>query len=455
MKKLFVVMIFLAIGFALPALAMEKAKTNNANSLALAALDKGDIAALEQSIQRDDFAVDYRYPHLNNRTLLGEVCYRKCTDTTCQALWTILRYLIKKEHSGSFTMMDNNQWSPLHLAVFNHDPRLLRTILEFQELLDIDCNIHKNVANQWTPLNLAVSERRREHVRALLAKPSANPNIPNHAFRRYPLHSAIRPHSATDDLDTARDLVEAGAEVDCKDYEGNTPLELAFNLGFKANLFDDSHLKIILSLIAMGTRIDPAWLNAFTHVSALRKQTLFNPINESVEGRAVILASATAAMRGKTFTITITKSGLNHQQDLEHYGAPPVQGYAPAPEKIGNVEIIKEPVIKNDLLIISDPSAINAQDKLFGMSGLMWAAARGNLPLAMELIKNNADPLLVDKAGDTALHYAVRNGHIPMAARLQQIAPLALIKKNKNGRTPVDVAIASKKSQKMLLALAR
>lgn len=106
----------------------------------------------------------------------------------------------------------------------------------------------------------------------------------------------------------------------------------------------------------------------------------------------------------------------------------------------------------NPFHILTGPE-INAQDVTYDMTPLMWAAARGNLALAQQLAR--ADHLLTDKYGNTALHIAVRNGHVQLAEYLSQQAPLALLVKNENGKTPVDLAIAAKKSREMLLALAK
>lgn len=97
---------------------------------------------------------------------------------------------------------------------------------------------------------------------------------------------------------------------------------------------------------------------------------------------------------------------------------------------------------------------VNTRDAQLGMTPLMWAAAFNNLPLAKQLHSVfKAEGTLQDLFGDTALHIAVRIGDAKMAAFLLANAPDARIKKNGNGRTPLDIVIAAKKSDEVLDAL--
>jgi len=59
-----------------------------------------------------------------------------------------------------------------------------------------------------------------------------------------------------------------------------------------------------------------------------------------------------------------------------------------------------------------------------GMTGLMGAAAAGRLDLTRELLDRGANPDTVDRRDQTALHWAVRNGHVDVAeALLGRAAP--------------------------------
>lgn len=97
---------------------------------------------------------------------------------------------------------------------------------------------------------------------------------------------------------------------------------------------------------------------------------------------------------------------------------------------------------------------INIKDNILGMTPIMWAAACGNVEFAQELMNFNPDFLLTDDYGNTALHYAIRNGHVALVKLLKNKAPVAYTIKNNFDRTPVDIAISSKQSGEMLLALA-
>lgn len=86
---------------------------------------------------------------------------------------------------------------------------------------------------------------------------------------------------------------------------------------------------------------------------------------------------------------------------------------------------------------------------------LIECAAQNKLSLASILLELGANPLIRDFHGNTALHSAVLHGHVRMVRFLANVAPLALIIKNEEGKTPVDCAIATGKSADILLALAQ
>lgn len=104
----------------------------------------------------------------------------------------------------------------------------------------------------------------------------------------------------------------------------------------------------------------------------------------------------------------------------------------------------------NPYLIIPD---VNARDRIFGMTAFAWAAAQGNLDLAKQLVRYHKVGIhIADRYGDTPLHHAVRNGHIPMVTFILELAGGLTLTNNKN-QTPADIAFDTNQSEDMIRCL--
>lgn len=404
-------------------------KEHEANTKALEAVNAGDTDGLHRSIQQESFDCNYRYPDLNNRTLLAELCFRSSPQTV-PALKTVLHHIaFKVLRCVISSHIDHDTLTPLHHAVCNPDPEILRALLSCKNIVKLDLNC-QSAQNGMTAVNLAVSRGHRLHILLLVRDGSINPNIPSKELQ-YPLHNAIQGMYKDMYVGTIKDLVELGADVECKNTRGQTPLELCYHNIFITRCF--LSLDRLFELLAVGGQIKE---EEFEHV--LKKldteSLLFSTVPEIPECRTFLINCVESAVKnGSYVAMTFDPNNPNSV-----FGMSQQLWYASSGHKL-----------------VAHSLIVNAQDKLFGMTGLMWAAARGNLELTERLIHEGAEPLLVDKWGDTALHHAVRNGHMAVVEYLKDYAPKAYLTRNLNGRTPVDVAISSKKSPRMLLKLAK
>ncbi len=69
-------------------------------------------------------------------------------------------------------------------------------------------------------------------------------------------------------------------------------------------------------------------------------------------------------------------------------------------------------------LLIAHGAQVDAREALTGQTALMWAAVRGDLPVAKALVAAGADIHATTRAGSTPLHFAVQQGAMPVAQLL-------------------------------------
>jgi ankyrin repeat protein len=71
-------------------------------------------------------------------------------------------------------------------------------------------------------------------------------------------------------------------------------------------------------------------------------------------------------------------------------------------------------------LLIARGADPNARDSGEGFTALMTAAAEGQAGVVKALLSHGADAAIKDKDGDTALDFAVKNGHQVVAGVLRK-----------------------------------
>ncbi|KAG8810399.1 palmitoyltransferase akr1 [Serendipita sp. 399] len=75
-----------------------------------------------------------------------------------------------------------------------------------------------------------------------------------------------------------------------------------------------------------------------------------------------------------------------------------------------------------------------------GHTPLMWAAYQGDAISVEILLKHNADPMLQDEKGMTALHWGVVKANRAVIRRLVEAAPTLLQSRDETGKTPRELA---------------
>ncbi|KAG8811607.1 palmitoyltransferase akr1 [Serendipita sp. 400] len=91
------------------------------------------------------------------------------------------------------------------------------------------------------------------------------------------------------------------------------------------------------------------------------------------------------------------------------------------------------------LYMLQQPVSINSRD-LQGHTPLMWAAYQGDAISVDILLKHNADPLLQDEKGMSALHWGVVKANKSVIRRLIEASPALLQTRDESGKTPRELS---------------
>ncbi|TET37960.1 MAG: hypothetical protein E3J72_04525 [Planctomycetota bacterium] len=147
------------------------------------------------------------------RTPLQVAIARKKTE--------VVKVLIEK--GADLNMVAEGEWRPLDYAI-NHDADNIAIML-IEE--DVELN-YRSGRDGWTPLTLAAGKYKFSIVKALV-EGGAHVNYGNHKGKKV-IHLAAKRSSMGPEM--CEYLVSKGADVNCTDYEGRTPLhDLAADTG--------------------------------------------------------------------------------------------------------------------------------------------------------------------------------------------------------------------------------
>ncbi|WP_338406774.1 ankyrin repeat domain-containing protein [Wolbachia endosymbiont (group A) of Longitarsus flavicornis] len=173
---------------------------------------KGHKEAVEALLGKD--GIDVNLADKNKDTPLHSVLKKDNIDIN------VLNALLGEE-GIDVNAQDGLNNTPLHLAVKkdNIDINVLNALLGAE---GIDVNI-KDKLREWTPLHWAVSENKIDKVKALLGAEGIDVNIEDKYEKKTPLHLAAQ----NNNQEIVEDLIKAGANINVKDKDEKTPLDLA------------------------------------------------------------------------------------------------------------------------------------------------------------------------------------------------------------------------------------
>ena len=339
-------------------------------------LDVAVMSGREQSAQLlIDAGADINISDNKQRTALHMAA--------CNGYNDIVDALIKRP-DVSLNVRNENGDTPLNVAADNGRAASARLLID----AGADINISDN--NQWTALHTAAYFGYNDIVDALIKRPDVNLNVRNEDGDT-PLHSA----AWSGREQSARLLIDAGADINISDNQQWTALHIAAHFG---------HSSIV------GELIKAPHLNL-----NVRNENGNTPLNLAVyNGRA---ASARLLIDAGA-DINIPDK---YQQTALHMAA--CNGYN---------DIV-------DALIKRPDMNLNVRNEN-GDTPLNVAADNGRAASARLLIDAGADINIPDKYQQTALHMAACNGYNDIVDALIKRPDMNLNVRNENGDTPLNVA---------------
>ncbi len=303
-------------------------------------------------------------------------------------------------------LKDANGMEAIHYCIeYNISDVLLKLLLTHRATLHPALDLNAPGREGTTPLYMAIAQDNLAQAELLCKESDINPNIPT-AWGVFPLHAAAQ-HSSILFQRAAyigslselmiRLLADKGALMNCINSSSQTPLSSTFGeivisimdaKMFGTNpFFDNSRMLALLALGASPTPAQTEYLKEMPSVLSTNRPLLLD------------MCVFTA--------VTQTEEALS----------------------------------KIHFYLANTPADPNKRDTVYGMTPLMWAAARGHLKLAKLLLTHpNIDACATDHLGDTALHYAARNGHLALVILLLRKTGIFVNQKNHNGKTALDLA---------------
>lgn len=323
-----------------------------------------------------------------------------------------VRKIIKD--GGNVNEVDDEGNTPLLIAVLTRSAKLV------EELLKLGADPNKARPDGKGPLFGAVRVGEEKIVQTLL-KSGADVDAPmsiGHNGTDVGGCTALYVAALQGHLPACKVLVSGGANVDAPSDLGYTPLMVAIDAGQE---------DVIDFLLRSGADVDPdvtprvadaAGLGGSTPLySATRKEDI-SIIKKLLKRGANI--NRTSANGWTPLKSASEQGSLEIVKVLLDAGADPNiaddTNYTPLMNAVSSEY---EDIVKVLLKCKADPnvqSGENADDEDWeaGRSALMDAAFSGNVAIARELLKNGANPNLVNSKGGTALHSAVIAGNADM-----------------------------------------
>ncbi|XDG07616.1 hypothetical protein ABKA04_007231 [Annulohypoxylon sp. FPYF3050] len=288
-----------------------------------------------------------------------------------------------------------------------------------------------------------------EEIAEMLIRRKANVNFsPPRSFGKTALHLAVQYGYKG----MTRLLIQAGADVNSKDVDGETPLRqavdnidvtiasLLIRNGASVSIADfEGHtllhvaaaggiLTLHNSLSLMNSR-DKAWIQPYSAVTAqedpgAKKRVKEQYRDQSYEKIIKLLIGQQANL--------VSAVDKNRFTPL-HWAA------------IGNYEFVVQ-------LLIDSGADVNATDN-YGWTPLHWAAFKDMKAMTRKLLKNGGALNLADMSGRTALHWVTKKGYTGMVGLLLEEGANVNALDKFSGATALHLAVHSRRVNIVLLLL--
>ena len=320
---------------------------------------------------------------------------------------------------ADINISDHKQRTALHMAADLGDDDIVDALIKRP-----DVNLNVRNENGYTPLHIAAGRGREQSAR-LLIDAGADINIPDHK-QRTALHMAA--DWGYDDIVDAL-IKRPDVNINSRDGDGLTSLHIAADNGraASARLLIDAGADINISDHKQRTALHMAAdLGYDDIVDALIKRPDVN-INPRYEDGNTPLHIAVDNRRTESARLLIDAGAdinisNNSQWTALHMAA-----------DLGDDDIV-------DALIKRPDVNINSRDG-DGNTPLHSAAWSGREQSARLLIDAGADINISNHKQRTALHLAASNGHSSIVGELIKVPHLNLNVRNENGQTPLHVAV--------------
>ena len=382
----------------------------------------------------------------------------------------IIKYLIEKGSDIDDTSI--NGISVLYDAVLNLNPKLVEYLLEKGAIIEKagETDVYGNImmaavgskfnnSNDKFPVDLEALEKSAENsakiTEMIIGK--ADKNIINDSLDgKTPLIIAV----GNSYFETAKILIENGADVNSVDFEGWSALSYAVNNGDieiakllltnKAKINDElllaikspiveSRIDMMKLLIDNGANINYADENEFTPLNIaietgdmeLTKFLITNGANvNSLMQDGVSLIVYAISQNNMDLLQILIENGANVNNTTGDYwaGSPLITA-----SRLGLDNVVR--------ILLSRNADINAVD-MNGNTALHTAALNSQLSVIKLLLEKNPNLDIQNEVGNTALHLAVISGNIDIVGELVLKGANTRIR-NDDGKYPRDIARAN------------
>ena len=379
----------------------------------------------------------------------------------------IIKYLVENGAD-----MYSYEITALYQAVLNLNPKLVEYFLDKGASIekaggtDVYGNIMMaaagskfNNSNDKSPVDLTLLEKSAENsakiTEMLIGK--ADKNIINDSLEgKTPLIIAV----GNSYIDTAKILIENGANINAVDFEGWSALSYAVNNGDieiaklllenKAKIKDELLIAIKSPIVESSINIMKLLIDNKANIN-YTDENGFNPLNIAIESGDMELtkflitngANVNSLMQDGVSLIgyAIAQNNMDLLQILIENGAnvnyTGGDSWAKTPlqtaSRLGLDNVVR--------ILLTRNADINAVD-MNGNTALHTAALNSQLSVVKLLLEKNPSLDIQNKVGNTALHLAVISGNIDIVGELVLKGANTRIRNN-DGKYPRDIARAN------------